>query len=191
MRGPLVPLSPPGLEALLAGLDRRPDLRALAAELREAEAEVLLGQALGRPEFGARGGVAREEGADIVTAGVVIALPVHNRGQETLAVGQARSAALRQALAAARGAAEAEVRGAYSALDRRLAAVRELERTALPALRDNESLALKSFEAGEIGLGELLLIRREIVETRLAYLDRLLEASLTRYELETAAGALQ
>ncbi len=191
LRGPLVPLSPPGLEALLAGLDRRPDLRALAAELREAEAEVLLGQALGRPEFGARGGVAREEGADIVTAGVVIALPVHNRGQETLAVGQARSAALRQALAAARGAAEAEVRGAYSALDRRLAAVRELERTALPALRDNESLALKSFEAGEIGLGELLLIRREIVETRLAYLDRLLEASLTRYELETAAGALQ
>ena len=126
-----------------------------------------------------------------MTAGVVIALPVHNRGQETLAVGQARAAALRQALAAARGAAESEVRGAYAALDRRLAAVRELERTALPALKDNESLALKSFEAGEIGLGELLLIRREIVETRLAYLDRLLEASLTRYELETAAGALQ
>jgi len=190
-RGRLAPVPPPELEVLLAGLDRRPDLLALAAELREAEAEVLLGQALGRPEFGARGGVAREERADIVTAGVVIALPVHNRGQETLAVGQARSAALRQALAAARGAAESEVRGAYSALDRRLAAVRELERTALPALQDNESLALKSFEAGEIGLGELLLIRREIVETRLAYLDRLLEASLTRYELETAAGALQ
>jgi cobalt-zinc-cadmium efflux system outer membrane protein len=190
-RGPLSSASPPSLDTLLAGLDRRPDLRALAAELREAEAEVLLGQALGRPEFGARGRVAREEGADIVTAGVVIALPVHNRGQETLAVGQARSAALRQALATARSAAEAEVRGASAALDRRLAAVRELERTALPALRDNESLALKSFEAGEIGLGELLLIRREIVETRLAYLDRLLEASLTRYELETAAGALQ
>ena len=184
-------ISPPALDALLAGLDRRPDLRALAAELREAEAEVLLGQALARPELGVRGGVAREEGADIVTAGVVIALPVHNRGQETLAVGQARAAALRQALAAARSAAEAEVRGASSALDRRLAAVRELERTALPALDDNESLALKSFEAGEIGLGELLLIRREILETRLAYLDRLLEAALTRFELETAAGALQ
>ena len=190
-RGTLAPSPSPSLEALLAGLDRRPDLRALAAELREAEADVLLGQALSRPELGVRGGVAREERADIVTAGVVIALPVHSRGQETLAVGQARTAALRQVLTAARGAAEAEVRGAYSALDRRLAAVRELERTAIPALKDNETLALKSFEAGEIGLGELLLIRREIVETRLAYLDRLLEASLTRYELETAAGALQ
>jgi outer membrane protein, heavy metal efflux system len=181
---------PPGLPGLLAGLDRRPDLRALAAELREAEAEVLLGQALARPGLGVRGGVGREEGADLVTAGVVVSLPFHDRGQETLATGQARADALRQALAAARRAADAEVRGRHQALSRHLAAARELERTALPALEDNESLALKSFEAGEIDLGELLLLRREILETRLTYLDRRLEASLMRFELEAAAGAL-
>ncbi|HKV12723.1 MAG TPA: TolC family protein [Thermoanaerobaculia bacterium] len=190
IHGNLTPRPPLELEALLARLEERPDLRALAAELREAEAEVLLGRALARPGLGVRGGVGREEGAEIVTAGVVVSLPVHNRGQETIAVGEARAAALRQALAAARGAADAEVRGRYSALTRRLAAVRELEQVALPALEDNESLALKSFEAGEIDLGELLLIRREILETRLAYLERLLEASLTRFELEAAAGAL-
>jgi cobalt-zinc-cadmium efflux system outer membrane protein len=190
IRGELAPRPPLDLEAFLAGLDRRPDLQALAAELREAESEILLGQALSRPSLGVRGGVAREEGAEIVTAGVAVSLPVHNRGQETLAVGQARAAALRQALTAARGAAEAEIRGAYSALARRMAAVRELEGMALPALEDNESLALKSFDAGEIDLGELLLVRREILETRLAYLDRLLDASLTRFELEAAAGAL-
>jgi cobalt-zinc-cadmium efflux system outer membrane protein len=151
---------------------------------------VLLGQALARPDVGVRGGIAREEGAEIVTAGVVVTLPLHNRGQETVAVGQARVSALRQALEATRGAADAEVRGRYAALSRQLEAVRELETTALPALDDNESLALKSFEAGEIDLGELLLIRREILETRLAYLERLLDASLTRFELEAAAGAL-
>ena len=191
IRGSLTPRPPMEVETLLAGLDQRPDLRVLAAELREAEAEVLLGQALARPGLGVRGGVAREEGADIVTAGVVVSLPIHNRGQETVAVGQARADALRQGLTAARGAAEAEVRGRHSALMRRLAAVRELEQMALPALEDNESLALKSFEAGEIDLGELLLVRREILETRLAYLERLLDASLTRFELEAAAGALQ
>lgn len=191
VRGSLTPRPPVELEDLLAGLDQRPDLRALEAELREAEAEVLLGQALAGPGLGVRGGLAREEGADIVTAGVVVSLPIHNRGQETVAMGQARASALRQALAAARGAADAEVRGRYSALTQRLAVVRELERTALPALEDNESLALKSFEAGETDLGELLLIRREILETRLAYLDRLLDASLTRFELEAAAGALR
>jgi cobalt-zinc-cadmium efflux system outer membrane protein len=190
IRGKLDSYQPRELEPLLAGLDRRPDLRALAAELREAEAEVLLGQALARPGWGVRGGVAREEGADVVSAGVVVSLPVHNRGRETIAIGQARVAALRQAFETARRAADAEVRGRYSALSRQLAAVRELEHTAVPALEDNESLALKSFEAGEIDLGELLLIRREILETRLDYLERLLEASLTRFELEAAAGAL-
>lgn len=190
VRGDITPRPPLDLGALLARIDQRPDLRALAAGLREAEAEVLLGQALARPEWGVRGGVGREEDAEIVTAGVVVTLPVHNRGQETLAIGEARAAALRQEIATTRAAAEAEVRGRYVALERRLEAARELERTALPALDDNESLVLKSFEAGEIDLGELLLVRREILETRLAYLDRLLEASLTRFELEAAAGAL-
>jgi cobalt-zinc-cadmium efflux system outer membrane protein len=190
IRGRLESYQPRELEALLAGLDQRPDLRALAAELREAEAEVLLGQALARPGWAVRGGVAREERADIVSAGVVVSLPVHNRGQETIAIGQARAAALRQALETARRAADAEVRGRYFALSRRLAAVRELEQAAVPALDDNESLALKSFEAGEIDLGDLLLIRREILETRLDYLEGLLEASLTRFELEAAAGVL-
>ncbi|HET9229284.1 MAG TPA: TolC family protein [Thermoanaerobaculia bacterium] len=181
---------PPDLEALLAKIDQRPDLRAIAAELREAEAEVQLGQALSRPGYGLRGGVGREEGAELVTAGVVVSLPFHDKGQETRAVGESRAAALRQALARARTAAEAEIRGRHSALLRHLDAARELEQTALPALEDNESLALKSFEAGEIGLGELLLLRREILETRLTHLQRLLDASLTRVELETAAGAL-
>jgi len=191
IEGSLTSHPPLKLETLLAGLDRRPDLQALAAEVREAEAEVLLGKSLTRPDLGVRGGVAREEGADIVRAGLVLTLPVHDRGQETLAVGQARATALRQALAAAEAAADTEVRGQYAILTHQLAAVRELEQTALPALDDNESLADKSFEAGEIGLGELLLVRREIVETRLAYLDRLLDSALTRFELETAAGVLQ
>jgi cobalt-zinc-cadmium efflux system outer membrane protein len=191
IQGELALRPPLKLETLLAGIGHRPDLQTLAAEVREAEAEILLGQALARPDLGVRGGVAREEGMDIVRAGIVLTLPVHDRGQETLAVGQARATALRQALAAAEGAADAEVRGRYAVLTRQLAAVRELEHTALPALEDNESLAGKSFEAGEISLGELLLIRREIVETRLAYLDRLLDATLTRFELETAAGVLQ
>jgi cobalt-zinc-cadmium efflux system outer membrane protein len=190
IRGDLMPNPPQELEILLARLETRPDLRALAAELREAEAEILLGEALARPDWGLRGSVSREEDAEIVMAGVAVSLPFHNRGQETLAVGQARAAALSQALAAARGAADTEVRGLYAALILRLAAVRELERLALPALEDNESLAAKSFEAGEIDLGELLLIRREVLETRLTYLDRLLDAAQTRLELEAAAGAL-
>jgi cobalt-zinc-cadmium efflux system outer membrane protein len=126
-----------------------------------------------------------------VTAGIAVSLPWHDRGQETLALGQARAEALRGALATARQGAESEVRRTAEALARQAEAALELERTALPALDDNESLAEKSFDAGEIDLGELLLIRREILETRLLYADRLLDAALARLELETAAGALR
>ncbi|HVR99882.1 MAG TPA: TolC family protein, partial [Thermoanaerobaculia bacterium] len=189
--GSLAPRPLPDVEALLRTLDQRPDLAALTAEVREAEAEVLLGQALAGPAWGLRGGYQREEGADAVTAGVAVSLPWHDRGQETLALGQARAESLRGALALARQGAEAEVRRAAEALARQTEAVLELERAALPALDDNESLAEKSFDAGEIDLGELLLLRREILETRLLYADRLLDAALARLELETAAGALR
>jgi outer membrane protein TolC len=62
---------------------------------------------------------------------------------------------------------------------------------ALPAIADNEALARRSFEVGEIDLGELLQVRREILETRLAYLDLLLAARLAAVELETKAGVLR
>jgi cobalt-zinc-cadmium efflux system outer membrane protein len=177
------------LDALLARAAERPDLRALAAGAREAEAQVRIGEAMAGPDLALRTGYQREEGADVVSAGVAIALPLFQKGQEERAVGQARAGSLRAQEAAARRAADAEVRAAFAAYQRRVQAVEELERTALPAILDNETLAQKSFEAGEINLGDLLLIRREILETRLSYLDLMLAARLAAVELETRAGA--
>ncbi len=187
--GPLRELPGYDLDALLARIGERPDLRALAAGVREAEAEARLGEALARPGFGLRTGYQREEGADVVSAGLAIALPLVQRGQVERAAGQARASSLRAQLEASRRAAESEVRAAFEAYQRRLQAVEEMERTALPAVVDNEALAERSFEVGEINLGELLLVRREILETRLSYHDLLLAARLTALELETRAGA--
>jgi outer membrane protein, heavy metal efflux system len=184
------PPSQPDLPKLLERLDLRPDLAALAAGLREAEAEVQRARALSRPEVGVRGGLAREEGAEIALAGVVLSLPVHDRGREALAAAEARAAALRQALGLRRQEAATELRGRYEAFILRQAAARELEQTVGPILEDSESLALKSFEAGEIGLGELLLIRRETLEARLSLQDRLSEVAAAYAELEEIAGGL-
>jgi outer membrane protein, heavy metal efflux system len=176
------------LETLLARTAERADLQALAAETREAEAQALLGEALARPDFALRTGYQREEGADVVSAGVAISLPLFQRGQEEIAVGRARAASLRTQLEARKRAGQAEVRAAFEAYRRRVQAVEELERTALPAIEDNQALAQRSFEVGEINLGDLLLIRREILETRLFHLDLTLEARLAAVELETRAG---
>jgi hypothetical protein len=44
---------------------------------------------------------------------------------------------------------------------------------------------------GQLGLPELLLIRREILDTRFQYLDALLEAALARIELDASAAILR
>jgi cobalt-zinc-cadmium efflux system outer membrane protein len=179
------------LDALLARAAERADLQALAAGVREAEAQVRLGEALARPDFGLRTGYEHDEGAEVVSAGIAIALPWSRSGQEERAVGQVRASHLQAQREATRRAAMVEVRAAFEAWQRHVQAVRELEGTALPAVADNEALAQRSFEVGEINLGELLLIRQEILETRLSYLDLLLEARLAAVDLETKAGALR
>jgi cobalt-zinc-cadmium efflux system outer membrane protein len=83
------------------------------------------------------------------------------------------------------------VRSAFEAYSRRLAAVRLLERDAMPGLDENDALTARSFEVGQLGLPELLLIRREILETRSQYLDALLEAALARMDLDASAGVLR
>jgi outer membrane protein TolC len=83
------------------------------------------------------------------------------------------------------------VRVAFDAYSRRLAAVRLLETDAIPGLDENERLTTRSFEVGQLGLPELLLLRREILDTRAQYLDALLEAALARTELDASAAILR
>jgi len=69
-------------------------------------------------------------------------------------------------------------------------AVEALQAT-ITALDDNEALARRSYEVGQIGLGEFLLIRRETLEARTAFVQRQLEAAQARIELEARAGVIR
>lgn len=181
----------PDLTALLQAASQRPELRALEAGVQEAEAEARLGRTFARPEFGLGLRYAREEGDQIVLGGVTISLPVFSKGQELRVVGSARAARLRTELDAARTRAQIEVRSAFEAYSRRMAAIRILAADAIPGLGENEALTTRSFDVGQLGLPELLLIRREILDTRVQYLDALLEAALARIDLDASAGVLR
>jgi cobalt-zinc-cadmium efflux system outer membrane protein len=169
----------------------RPELRALEAGILEAEAEMRVGQSFSKPEYGVGVRYSREEGDHIVLGGMTVTLPVFSKGQEQRAVGSARAARLRAELEASRTRVEVEVRAAFEAFNRRLAAVRLLESDAIVGLDANEQLSTRSFEVGQLGLPELLLIRREILETRFQYLDALLEAALARVDLDASAAILR
>jgi outer membrane protein, heavy metal efflux system len=178
------------LPPLLAHAGERPDLRALEAERREAQADVRLGDGLRWPTIAPAFSYKRDSGDRVVQGGVSFTLPAFSRGQELQVVGQARGRRLDRELDATRRSIAVEVSTAYDVYNHQVAAVEELERDALPSLDENETLARRSFEEGEIGLAELLLVRRDAFETRTVYLERLLDAAIAGVELEFRAGVL-
>jgi cobalt-zinc-cadmium efflux system outer membrane protein len=179
------------IDELLARAPDRPDLRALSAEIHEAEAERRLGEGRAWPDVGLGMRYQRDEGADVVLGGVSLTLPIFERGQGQRAEASARARRLELDLEAGRRLVGIEVRTAFDVYQQRVEAVTELEREALPLLDDNENLSRRSYEAGQIGLLEVLLVRRELLEIRALYLDRLLEAAAAGVELEASAGVLQ
>ena len=179
------------LSALMAKAGDRGDLRALAAEKSEAQADIQLGNGFRWPTVAPAFSYKRDQGDRVIQGGLNFTLPIFNKGQELQAVGQARSRRIERELDATRRAVSVEVRTAFDVYNLQAAAVEELERDALPSLAENETLARRSFEEGEIGLAELLLIRRDTFELRSVYTDRLLEAAIAGIELESRAGVLQ
>lgn len=179
------------LSVALQAASQRPEIRALEAGVQEAEAELRLGRSFIKPGYGLGVKYSREEGDHIVLGGVTLTLPVFSNGQELRAVGAARAARLRAERDGARTRVHTEVRAAFEAYRRRLAAVGVLEADAIPGLDENETLTTRSFEVGQLGMPELLLIRREILDTRSQYLDALLEAALARIDLDASAAILR
>lgn len=191
VRGSLELSSDPTLDALLRSSADRPELAALQAAVDEAAAEVRLGSAFARPEYGVGLRYSREEGDQILLGGLTVSLPLFSTGQALRASGRARETRLRAELDAARARMAIGVRASFADYQRRREAVRVFERDALPSLDESDALARRSFEVGQLGLPELLLIRREILDTRFAYLDALLEAALARVELDARAAMLR
>jgi cobalt-zinc-cadmium efflux system outer membrane protein len=178
------------IESLMNSALERADVRALTAELAEAEADVRLGKAMAWPDVSPAVRYERDDGNHVLWGGLSVTLPVFNRGQEQRALGAARAERIRAELAALKRAVQSEVAAAWEAYGLRLKAVDALQAT-VAALDENDVLARRSYEEGQIGLGELLLIRRETVDARAALLQRQVEAGQARVELETTAGVIR
>ncbi|MGK2859546.1 MAG: TolC family protein, partial [Thermoanaerobaculia bacterium] len=173
---------------LLAGAAHRPDVRILDAEIAAAGAERRLAESLRWPDFGLRAGYEEEEGQRIVTGGIGITLPLFDRGVADRAIASARLERLRIERDALVRAIEAEVRGALAALELRRASAADYADQVMPLTEENEALALESYEVGQIGLAELLLVRRDALDARLALVDQFIDLRLAEIELRTRAG---
>jgi len=179
------------LPVLVSTAEDRPDIRVLESELQGAIADVRLGNTFKSPDFGLAARYQRDQGDNVVEGGIRVTLPIFSRGQELTATGSARANRIRGELAAIKTAIQSEIKAAFDAYTYRTEASQELARLALPSLSENETLARRSYEEGEIGLAELLLIQRETLDTRLAYVNTLLDMAIAGVDLEFKSGVLR
>lgn len=167
----------------------RPDVAAAEAARRGADAGVRLADRERWPGLAVRATYGREEGADIATGGIVLSLPIFDRGQRarSLARVERHRAHIRQEALTRRASLEvAAAAAAHAAAEEALA---RLEAEAVPLAIDNEAMAREAYAAGKLDLAALLVVRREALDTRREHLDRALGAALAAVDLWVALGA--
>jgi outer membrane protein, heavy metal efflux system len=183
--------SPSPLAQLEAMLPRRPEFALLETDERDAAALTRLGIAAGRPELGLRAGFEREDGDLIVLGGVTLTLPAFQRGASQVAAGAAVATRAKLERDVLRSTSLIELRSAHAVHEQRLASATAFASSALPIASENEQLAQRSYDAGEMSLMDLLQIRRSAVDARLSVADLRLDAALDRLELDRIAGVFR
>ena len=190
LRGTLADIKPPSARVAGDWLKRRPEIRALEAELAVAKAEEDLADALAWPTltFGAQ--YEFEERRVHTIQGVLgLTLPIFERSQGLGAEAAARARRVETELEQKRAEARNELATTTEVLSHERAAADAFAEVGRDALKENLELGKKAFQAGEIGLPELLSLQRELVATQSEQLDRELSAALAVLDLRYATGA--
>jgi cobalt-zinc-cadmium efflux system outer membrane protein len=170
-------------------LEKRPDLLALDAERRAAERDAELARGRAVPDVTLRAGythdrfVASGDNRNTLTLGVVLPLPVFDRGQHDASKALGRAMELRDTRTALLRQARADLAGLLSrkaTLERVLAS---LERDSLPRSSSVLASTQTAFDHGGVSLTDLLLARRTHIALQLTLLDERFELFGIRNEL--------
>lgn len=193
VQGALDPAAVPySLEDLLNSAAGRPVLQALNQREQAATSRLALERAARYPDVTVGLGTGREGPNDarekIVGLSVSLPLPVFR--QNAGGIGRATTELTQAQIE--REATGRDVRGQVIALWERFnnlkARVQRLKDSVLPSLEENQRLSATSFRAGEIGLLQLLLVNRQVLDGQRDLLDARTELRLTKVALEAAAG---
>jgi outer membrane protein, heavy metal efflux system len=180
------------LDDLLKNAETRPALRALRAKEQSAHSRLDLERASVYPDLTVGLFYSPEKAVDgtdrITTLSFSLPLPLFRRN----AAGIGRAAADADQVEIERRAAErraqAEVRALWQRAESLRQRVERLRAVVVPALEENQQLSVKALRAGEIGLAQFLLVRRQVLDGERDLLDARTELRLNRIAMETAAG---
>ncbi len=180
----------PGTPAFAQALDAHPALAVLRADVADADARLAAARAMNRPALGASTRFTRSGDDRAVFGGLIVTLPLFTARGDVESAAVASLARARLALEVRRDALAHEIQSTSESYRWRATAAATLAREALPGLEENERLAARSYEAGELDLSDTLIVRQQALDMRLQYLDRVLDTLTARTMLQSAAGDL-
>nr|WP_288119586.1 TolC family protein [Thiomonas sp.] len=193
VQGALDPAAAPySLESLLSSAADRPVLQALGHREQAAKRRLDLERAARYPDVTVGLYTGREgpfEAREKIV-GLSVSLPLPLFRQNASGIGRATTVYTQAQIE--REAANRDVRAQVVALWERFtnlrARVQRLNESVLPSLEENQRLSSISFRTGEIGLLQLLLVNRQVLDGQRDLLDARTELRLTQVALEAAAG---
>jgi cobalt-zinc-cadmium efflux system outer membrane protein len=180
------------LEALLAAVRNRPLLRSLEHREAAARNRVSLERAAVYPDVTVGLSAGREGPYDAREqfTRLTLSLPLPLFRRNDAAIGKAITELTQAEIE--RQSSERDlialVHTQWLRQESLLARVKRLTESVLPALDENHRLSQTAYRAGEIGLLQLLLVNRQLLDGRRDYLDAIGEFIQTRIALEQAAG---
>lgn len=187
-----LPLSP--ALAPTPDLRSRPDVQANQLESDAARREAVLARRRAIPDLTLRVGYVRDNTAggvqavDGVSVGVMMPLPISDRGQHDAAKALSRAEELDHERTATLTGAQAELTGLLrrkEALERTLSI---LEKDSLPRAKSVLESTQQAFDHGGISLTDFLLARRSYVNLRLLLLEQRYELFTVRNDLYRVLG---
>lgn len=180
------------MEALLMAAADRPALRALEHREKAAKSRLDLERSSVYPDITVGLTSAREGPADTreKVTGLSISLPLPLFRRNDTGIGRATTELTQTQIEnqAARRDTRAQVVALWERLENLKARVQRLTESVLPSLEENQHLSSVSFRAGEIGLMQLLLVSRQVLDGQRDLLDARTELRLAKIALEATAG---
>lgn len=180
------------IDQLLAAVPSLSRLRALSAREAAARARLAVEQGNRLPDVTVGVNVGREGPAAarerVTTFTVSLPLPLFRRNQAGIgqALTELNQAEIDRSVGVRDG--EATVRRLWLLLGSQAERVQRLRQAMVPAALDNQQLASRSRQAGQIGLLDQLLVNRQALDAERELNEAVADFHNTRIELERAAG---
>lgn len=186
---------PPHLHTLQELLDsavQRPLLRTLELKERAARSRLSLERSLVYPDITLGISHAKEGPSDgrerITLFTMSVPLPVFKRNQAGIGRAQTELTQVEIDRQSAARQVEAQVRTFWARRQNLLERVTRLNQALLPRLTENQELTRKAFDAGELGLSQLLLANRQLIDAQRELIEARTELRLATIALDAAAG---